>query len=134
MSSILEKLNIDSNSISPDMVNGFLSMLGNSNKVDSDQVNNENDSYISPEPNDTNASEANNTSNASGIDMDTLLKMKSIVEKMNVKDDPRSNLLASLKPYLKESRKDKLDQYIQMMNMSKMVDFLPFMGGGKKDE
>jgi len=64
--------------------------------------------------------------------MDMLLKMKSMVDKVNVtQDDPRSNLLASLKPYLKESRQDKLDQYIQLMNMSKMIDFLPFLGGGK---
>mgnify|MGYP003296682382 FL=1 len=49
---------------------------------------------------------------------------------MNTKsDDPRSKLLNSLRPYLKQSRQDKLDQYIQLMNMSKIIDILPFMGG-----
>ena len=33
------------------------------------------------------------------------MKMKTIIDKMNTKDDPRSNLLQSLKPYLKDSRK-----------------------------
>ena len=135
MSSILEKLNIDSSSISPEMVNGFLSMLGNPKKDDSNQSeSSENHSDISSEDASSADSNLDSDSSSSGIDADTLLRMKSIVEKLNVKEDPRSNLLASLKPYLKESRKDKLDQYIQLMNMSKMVDFLPFMGGGKKDE
>ena len=57
------------------------------------------------------------------------MKMKSIIDKMNIKDDPRSNLLESLKPYLKESRKSKIDQYIQLMNISRVMDVFPFMGG-----
>ena len=62
--------------------------------------------------------------------METILKMKRIIDRMNTKnDDPRSKLLSSLKPYLKESRQNKLDQYIQLMNMSKIMDILPFIGG-----
>ena len=56
----------------------------------------------------------------------------SIIDKMNAKDDPRANLLQSLKPYLKESRQSKVDQYIQLMNMSKVMEVFPFMGGDKK--
>ena len=41
---------------------------------------------------------------------------------MNVKDDPRSNLLNSLRPYLSENRKSKIDQYIQLMNVSKVME------------
>ena len=58
--------------------------------------------------------------------------MKTIIDKMNTKDDPRANLLQSLKPYLKDSRKSKVDQYIQLMNMSKVMDVFPFMGGDHK--
>ena len=61
------------------------------------------------------------------------MKMKSIIDKMNIKDDPRSNLLESLKPYLKESRKSKIDQYIQLMNISRVMDVFPFMGGDGKN-
>lgn len=67
------------------------------------------------------------------IDFETIMKMKSIIDKMNIKDDPRSNLLESLKPYLKESRKNKVDQYIQLMNLSRVMDVFPFMGGDKKN-
>ena len=59
---------------------------------------------------------------APSIDMETLLKMKSIMEKMNNSNDPRSNLLNSLKPYLKESRKEKIDQYIKLFGMSKVLE------------
>jgi len=47
------------------------------------------------------------------------------------KDDPRSHLLLSLKPYLKPSRKQKVDQYIQLFNMSSMIENLNPMGGEK---
>ena len=129
MSSIFEKLNIDKNSISPDMVNNFLNMLGNPKTDESAQTSST--SYNSQQSN-SNPFNSSNTANTSGIDIEMLLKMKSMIDKMNTKEDPRSNLLMSLKPYLKESRKDKLDQYIQLMKMSNMMEFLPFMGGDKK--
>ena len=78
----------------------------------------------------------NNTDNSStsssstpNIDFDTILKMKSIFEKMNSNEDPRANLLRSLKPYLKESRKSKVDQYIQLFNMTKVMDIFKQNGG-----
>ena len=56
--------------------------------------------------------------------MNTILKMKSILENMNNKNDPRANLLYSLKPYLRDSKKNKVDQYVNMLNISKIADFL----------
>ena len=134
LSSIFEKLNIDKDSISPDMVNNFLNMLGNPKKDDTTNTDADNNSYQQNNDNYYNEQSSNNTNNfnASGIDMEMLLKMKAMMDKMNVKNSPGPNLLMSLKPYLKESRKDKLDQYVQLMNMSKMMEFLPFMGGDKK--
>lgn len=126
MSDVFEKLNnlAGKNNISPDMVNNLFSMLNNSNSSSNTSA-----------PSSGSSSSNNNQSNensASGIDIETIMKMKTIIDKMNVKDDPRSNLLQSLKPYLKESRKSKVDQYIQLMNMSKVMDVFPFMGGEKK--
>ncbi len=60
----------------------------------------------------------------SKIDMNTILKMKSIMEKLNNSNDPRSNLLYSLKPYLRENKKEKLDQYANMLNIAKIADLL----------
>ena len=60
------------------------------------------------------------------------MKFKTIMDKMNSKEDPRSKLLISLKPYLKDSRKNKVDQYIQFLNMSKIIDtFSKSNGDGK---
>ena len=65
------------------------------------------------------------------IDFETIMKMKKVMEAMNSnKNDPRANLLLSLKPYLKESRKEKIDQYIKLFGMSKVVE----MFGGEKFE
>lgn len=116
LSNIFEKFNINKDSINPDMVNNLMEMLNDKNSYNSSENNNENSNYDS-------------TNNTSGIDFDTILKMKNIIDKINSQDDPRSNLLQSLKPYLNETRKSKVDQYIQLMNMSKIMDIFPFWGG-----
>ncbi len=125
MSDVFEKLNniAGKNNVSPDMVNNLFNMLNNSNS--SNNANNSSDSS-----NSNNNQSNENSSN--GIDIETIMRMKSIIDKMNAKDDPRANLLQSLKPYLKESRQSKVDQYIQLMNMSKVMEVFPFMGGDKK--
>ena len=133
MSDVFEKLNsiAGQNNISPDMVSNLFNMFNNSNNENTN-ANTSNDN-INPQ-NTTNSYTSNtqdNTVNTGGIDFETIMRMKSIIDKMNVKDDPRSNLLQSLKPYLKDSRKSKIDQYIQLMNMSKVMDVFPFMGGDK---
>ena len=132
MSDIFEKLNniAGQNNISPDMVNSLFSMFNNSSTNENSNNNSSGNSSHQDHTNSTNNSE-NSFGNA-GIDFETIMRMKTIIDKMNTKDDPRSNLLQSLKPYLKDSRKSKIDQYIRLMNMSKVMDVFPFMGGDKK--
>ena len=79
--------------------------------------------------NSSSSSFSNDSSNSS-IDFETLMKMKTIMEKMNNNNDPRSNLLLSLKPYLKDSRKEKIDQYIKLFGMSKVLEMFNNTGGG----
>lgn len=103
----------NSNSINPEMLKNIMNMFNNSNNSNSNDSNNVNNSNSSP-----------------NIDINTLLKMKSIMDKMNTnKNDPRSNLLLSLKPYLKESRKNKVEQYVQLFNMTKIIDAFNQNGG-----
>ena len=120
LSSLFEKLNINKDNISPEMINNLMGMFNNSDNSNSSEQETK--------------SSSNSDNNSNGIDIETIMKMKSIIDMMNVKDDPRSNLLQSLKPYLKESRKSKVDQYIQLMNMSKVMEIFPFMGGGNSNE
>ena len=101
--------------IPPEMIQNFSSMMQNNS---SNNTNNSNKS----------SGQTNNSNNGgfdfSNIDINTVMKMKSIMEKMNSKDDPRSNLLYSLKPYLREERKEKLDQYASLMNVAKIAELL----------
>lgn len=118
LSSLFEKFNINKDSISPEMIHNLMGMFNNSDSSNSS----------------TEESTSSNNNSAGGIDFETIMRMKSIIDKMNVKDDPRSNLLQSLKPYLKESRRSKVDQYIQLMNMSKVMEVFPFMGGDQAND
>ena len=98
------------------MIENFSSMMSNGNNNNSNEKTEKSENTNSQ-----------NTSNSAGfdfnnIDMNTILKMKSIMEKLNSKDDPRSNLLYSLKPYLRESKKEKLDQYANLLNIAKLSE------------
>lgn len=126
LSNLFDKFNINKDSISPEMVNNLMAML----KSDSSSNEQTNSSYSGNNSNNTNTT---NNSGFGNIDFETIMKMKSIIDKMNIKDDPRSNLLESLKPYLKESRREKVDQYIQLMNISRVMEVFPFMGGDNKN-
>lgn len=105
-------------------------ILENNNKEEIlKNINNSNNSNINNKSNSSNSQNFN----MDGIDFETILKMKNMINSMNTKDDPRSNLLQSLKPYLNDSRKSKVDQYINLMNMSKMLEVFPFLGGDQKN-
>ena len=102
--------------IPPEMIQNFSSMMGqqslggNSNNTNNNSGN-----------------ERQNTNTSNNFDfsnMNTILKMKSIMEKMNTSNDPRSNLLYSLKPYLREERKGKVDQYANLLNFAKIAELL----------
>ena len=104
--------------VSPEMLNNLSSMLQSNNFSNSNSSNNFN----------TNSAKSNNSGNASSssfnLDPETLMKMTSIINMMNQKDNPGNNLLHSLKPYLRDSRKDKLDQYANLLNLSKIADVM----------
>lgn len=95
--------------IPPEMIQNFSSMMSQNNSNTSSNNNSSNTSN-------------NNNFDFSQIDMNTILKMKSVMEKLNQSNDPRSNLLYSLKPYLREEKKGKLDQYANLMNIAKIAD------------
>lgn len=120
--------------IPPEMMQNFSSMMSSNNPNNSNNSTNSNDSSGSKKSmNFNNSGNSNSSVNSNGpsgnfdfgnIDMNTILKMKSVMEKMNSSNDPRSNLLYSLKPYLREEKKEKLDQYANFLNMAKMFEVL----------
>lgn len=107
-----------------DIINNVKSMMDNGNIPDNlkEMLGNLNSSSSGNTTfEQTNTSPSNSNLN---IDFETILKMKTIIESFNQKDDPRTNLLYSLKPYLRESRKDKLDQYVNLLNIAKITDII----------
>ena len=109
--------------IPPEMIQNFSSMMQNSSNTSNSQ-NQQNHTDIHNNSNTANSNSNSNGFDFSSIDMNTILKMKSVMEKMNTKNDPRANLLYSLKPYLREERKDKLDQYANLLNIAKIAELL----------
>lgn len=106
--------------ISPESLKSLSNMLNNNTNNSSNNGNNSNNSNSNSNANSSNTS--NNNFDFSNIDINTMMKMKSILDKMNNSSDPRSNLLNSLKPYLRDSKKNKLDQYSQFINMSNVIE------------
>lgn len=108
--------------IPPDALKNFSTMMNGNT------VSNENNHHVNT--NNTNAENIDNSTNNennsgfdfSKIDINTMMKMKSVMEKMNHSSDPRSNLLQSLKPYLRDEKKSKLDQYANILNMANLME------------
>ena len=117
MSNIMNQIgNMLKNNEIPDDIKNMINQLSNNNSKNNSQSNSEDVS-------------SNNTSSENSsipnFDIVTMMKMKNIMDAMKTsKDDPRANLLRSLKPYLKESRKEKVDQYIQIFGMGKVFEML----------
>ena len=83
---------------------------------------------------DFNANEDRNNFNFdfNNIDMETIGKIGNIMNKFKANaSNPRSNLLLSLKPYLKPTRRDKIYKYIQFINMASILDNFNSTGGEK---
>ena len=122
MSNIMNQINnmIKNNEI-PDDIKNMINTFSNSSN-NSDSTSNTSNSNNNPNE--------ENTSSTPDIDINTILKMKQIMDSMNSnKDDPRTNLLMSLKPYLKESRKEKVDQYVKLFGLGKAFEVFGALGG-----
>lgn len=111
--------------IPPEMLENFSKMMNSNQSATSNKnESSSNNSFTGNNKNSSDNKSSNNINNFdfSKIDMNTMMKMKSIMDKMNSGNDPRNNLLNSLKPYLREGRKEKLDQYANLMNMAKIAE------------
>ena len=111
--------------ISPEMIQNFSKMFAqaqnNQQNVSNESQNTSTNSSNTSSNNFNQANSIPNNFDLSGIDLNSIMK---IAGNMNQKNDPRSNLLASLKPYLRDGKKEKLDNYINLLNMSKIAETL----------
>ena len=124
-----------------DIIQKIGNMINQSNNTN----NTENDNDISSYSNETsfnniqnilsnmnsNSDDSNqNNNNNFNFDFETIMKMKTIIDKFNsTKNSPEANLLQSLKPYLNNNRRQKLDQYMQFLNIAKVIEAFNTNGG-----
>ena len=113
-----------------DLLNSLKAMLGDNadekintvvnllkdNSSDNEIVKSENPANI-----DTNISEdiVNTSMEFSGEGLEYLAKIKNIIDDMGNANDPRSNLLMSLRPYMRETRQKSIDNAVKILNLSR---------------
>lgn len=113
-----------------DVLSKFSEILKEKN-IDISKITGEDKNVSSPENN------LDNSSQEFALDIETIMKIKEIISKMNsCKDSPRNHLLYSLKPYLENEKKEKLDKYIQIANLLNIMEGMnleiPFLKDNKK--
>ena len=102
--------------ISPEMIQNFSKIL--SNQETSKESRSQGDNQRAENSN-------NNSFDFSNLDINTVMKMSSAINKMkDSKNDPRANLLNSLKPYLRDSKKGQLDNYMNLLNVAKIAEIM----------
>ena len=112
-------------SISPEMIQNFSKILSSQNNSNNDNSNFNPNTNTNTNPSNQNTNNSNNNFDFNGIDMNTIMKMSSVFQKMNnTKNDPRAKLLNSLKPYLRDAKKEKLDNYMNLLNVSKIAEIM----------
>ncbi len=71
---------------------------------------------------------ASSDSSDTGFNADSLnqvMQLKSIVESMtNNRNDPRTNLLMSLRPYMRTGRQHSIDSAVKLLGLTNLTKFL----------
>ena len=125
--------------ISPEMISNMANMLKKSNLPNNSNAGSNSNTNFGVNLDSLNTSNNTNSNSNTGtgntntsIDFETIMKLKSVMDTLNKKDDPRSNLLYSLKPYLRKTRQEKLDQYVNLLKITQVTDLFNFKKGDKK--
>lgn len=99
-----------------DVLNNFSEILKEKDIDLNKIIGGENDT-----PPDNNDSE--NSNDNFQFDINTILKIKDIINSLNNNQHgPRNQLLNALKPYLQDTKKEKLEQYIKIANLLSVLD------------
>ena len=116
-----------------DLIKNFSNSNIDMNKVN-DILNSLNTSDKSSSTNNSTQDTSSNSNTTNNIDINTILKMKEIMDKINsTHNDKRSHLLMALKPFLRESRQTKLDQYMKLLDIAPLLEMFKNDNGGDKN-
>ena len=83
-------------------------------------TNNETNFNLNDIINNLTSSTENKTNEESNFDINNILKFQKILSSFN-SEDPRKKLLLSLKPFLRESRQNKINEYITYLTIIKTL-------------
>lgn len=76
----------------------------------------------------------NSKTDFSQIDPEMLLKLQKLLSLLNKNKDSNDEvLLKALKPYMRDSRKEKIDQYIKLLHILNLFEKFQEMGGNISD-
>ena len=79
-----------------------------------------------------NSANSNSSSNNSSQmpDMETMVKIMKLMNSINSNTvSPSTNLLYSLKPFLRDSKKERVDQYVKFLKISSVLSEINKSGG-----
>lgn len=68
-----------------------------------------------------------NKTNSNPFNMDAIMKIKGVMDSMQMGDDPRVNLMSALRPYISKSRGNHIDSAIKIMSLGKLPYLLKNM-------
>ena len=130
-------MNDNSNTDLNNVLNNFSKILKEKN-IDINNIMNTSSNNSNKEFNETNEKTFNNCqasnfnndisqniedSNDFSFDIETILKIKEIISKLNKsQNSQRNKLLLSLKPYLENNKQEKLDNYIKIANLLSILE------------
>ncbi len=103
ISSIKEKMG-ESNTSNMNLSN----ILNNTQGTGNDTIKNDEEAH-------------SNSDSSASFDPQLFLKIQKIMSAMNG-DNPKKNLLLSLKPFLRKTRQDKINEYITILNIISALD------------
>lgn len=118
----------------PDNIKEMLNSFTNNSSNSTNNDGNSNSNNRNPNIDFNNTNDSNQSSSMPNIDIETMLKLQKVMSAMNSNSNSSgANLLRSLKPYLKPSRQAKVDEYIQLLNIEKVIGLINLSGGDKND-
>lgn len=119
-------MNEDNKDALNNLINSIQEKMNNTEKNESSQ-NSSNDifSLLNSLNSNSNTSSNNNSQSNENAEFDPniLFKIQKIMSSMN-SNNPKKNLLLSLKPFLRKSRQDKMSEYITILNVISILESL----------
>jgi len=99
----------------PDNLKGLLSLLAGPGGKDEQ----------APGQSDAAGQEEEKSGNSGSEDGDDLAnKIRGVIERLNVGNDPRVNLLRAVRPFLNRRRQKRLDDCMKLLSISRMVKYM----------